>query len=254
MTVKTKVGLIAGGTAVLVRLGIILYFTSDHHAYNVAVKRYRQKEHKATIAILDRLSPKYQRSSKGMYLRSVCQYNLAVESFARRDYDESLNYLSAIPDTYMKYDDVKELRDKITAKQKALAQERERQIQIAEAERKEKERQQAEEAQRKAEERRLYGADLDARINYADGQVHITNLNSYDWVDVEFQINPGILNKGYFIEAKRIEAGQEYSVGVMQFANKKGERFNPFSMKARIFTIVGRKPNGSVDVQSYEWK
>lgn len=89
MTVKMKVGLIAGGTAAVVLLGVILYFTSDHHAYNVAVKRYRQKEYKAAIDTLDRLKPKYQRSSKGTYLRSVCQYNLALQSCERKRYDES---------------------------------------------------------------------------------------------------------------------------------------------------------------------
>jgi len=159
---KTKVLLIAGGSAALALLCSILYFTSDHHAYNVAVKRYRQKEHKAAIAILDRLSPKSRRSLKGTYLRSVCQYNLAVESYAQRNYDESLKYLSPIPDTYMKYAEVEELRGKIKEKQESLAQERERQRQIEEAERKEREL--AEEARRKVEEPLRLAAERKKRI------------------------------------------------------------------------------------------
>ena len=173
MPMKTKVLLIAGGSAALALLCTILYFTSDHHAYNVAVKRYRQKEHKAAIAIIDRLSPKYQRSSKATYLRSVCQYNIAVESYGRRDYDASLNYLSAIPDTYMNYDEVKELRGKIKETQEALAQERERQRQIEETKRKErdlaeearrKERDLAEEARRKADEPARLVAERKKRV------------------------------------------------------------------------------------------
>ena len=63
MTLKTKVLLIAGGSVALAFLFTILYFSSDRHAYNVAVNRYRQKEYKAAIGFLDRLSPKYERSS-----------------------------------------------------------------------------------------------------------------------------------------------------------------------------------------------
>ena len=162
MTLKTKVLLIAGGSVALAFLFTILYFSSDRHAYNVAVKRYRQKEYKAAIGILDRLSPKYQRSSKGTYLRSFCRYNLALESYGHRRYDESLNHLASIPESYMKYDDVKELRGKIQQKQQDLAQERELQRQIAETDRKERERE--EEARRKAEEPARLAAERKKRI------------------------------------------------------------------------------------------
>ena len=133
-----KVLLITGGSVALALVFTILYFTSDHHAYNVAIKRSRQKEFKAAIGILDRLSPKYQQSLRGTYLRNFCQYNLALESYGHLRYDESLTYLASIPVSYMGYGDVKDLQGKIRKKQEALAQERERQRQIAEAKRKAK--------------------------------------------------------------------------------------------------------------------
>ena len=70
--------------------------------------------------------------------------------------------ISTIPDSYMRYDEVKELQDKIKKKQEALAQERERQRQIAEGQRKERERQQAEEARRKAQDQQQSEANRDA--------------------------------------------------------------------------------------------
>lgn len=239
---KNKILLIVVGAGMLTLVCVVLYFTSDHHAYNVAVKRYREKEYKAAVAILDRLAPKYQDSAEGTYLRRICLYNLALESYGFKRYDESLEYLAPIPESFVKYEDVKELRIKIDQKKRD-----------AEAKERERRRREEEEVRHKAEEQRLYGADLNVRVNYSDGQIHVANLNSYDWVDVEFKINSGLFSDGYFSKRGLIKAGYEYSVGIMQFANSKGERFNPFLMKPRTFTIVAHKPNGKFDVQSYEW-
>jgi hypothetical protein len=122
MTLKMKMLLSTGGTAAIILFGAIFYFTSDHHKYNIALKRYRLKEYKATIGVLDSLKPKYQRSSKSMYLRGVCQHNLALQSYGRKRYDESLGILASIPETYMQYDEVKKLQNEIKQAQLIVAE------------------------------------------------------------------------------------------------------------------------------------
>lgn len=251
---KNKVLLVGLGVGILTIVCVVLYFVSDHHAYNAAVKRYRQKEYKAALSILDRLAPKYQHSSRGIYLRSICHYNLALESYRFKQYDQALKYLNSIPESFMEYDDVEELRDKVDQKKREIEEELVRRRQIAEAKELERKKKEQGKERRRAEEQRLYGADLNARVNYSGGQIHVTNLNSYDWTHVEFQINPGIIRRGYFLKVERIQVGHSYSVDVIQFANKKGERFNPFGMKLRTFVIIAHKPNGSSDAQSYELK
>jgi len=77
----------------------------------------------------------------------------------------------------------------------------------------------------------------------------IANKNTYSWHDVTFSINAGLFDKGYFINAGRIDAGGIYTVGLMTFANKRGERFNPFQMKARDIQITAKKPDGTFGVE-----
>jgi hypothetical protein len=162
VTLRRKVLLITGGSVAF--LCTILYFTSEYHAYNVAVKHYRQEEYLAAIRILDQLSARYQ-PLKGVYLRSSCQYNLALESYDNGRYDESLTYLASIPESYMKYDDVKDLQDRNRLKQEALAQEREQQRQEHERQRQEHERRrQVAEMERKATEEATQKAEKLARL------------------------------------------------------------------------------------------
>ncbi len=96
--------------------------------------------------------------------------------------------------------------------------------------------------------------DLDAAISNTGTQLVIANKNTYSWHDVTFSINAGLFDKGYFINAGRIDAGGIYTVGLMTFANKRGERFNPFQMKARDIQITAKKPDGTFDVQSFSWR
>ena len=77
-----------------------------------------------------------------------------------------------------------------------------------------------------------------ASVSFTGTQFTITNHEDQDWVNVRFELNPGLISSGYTLKVQLIEAGTTYTVGAMQFANSKGERFNPYQMKPQKFNIV----------------
>ena len=77
-----------------------------------------------------------------------------------------------------------------------------------------------------------------ASVSFTGTQFAITNREDHDWVNVRFELNPGLISSGYTLKVQLIEAGTTYTVGAMQFANSKGERFNPYQMKPQKFNIV----------------
>jgi len=168
------------GGVVLALACAILYFTSNHHAYNRAVGRCRQKDYRAALAILERLSPSYQDSPKGTYLGSFCKYNLALESYELKKYDESLQYLVTIPDSYPKYDEVKDLRRKIEQKLPEFNRERERQRQLAEAKRQEERRKEEERAKHAQEEAAKAAAEEAAKPSNLDTFMSILKTAGVD--------------------------------------------------------------------------
>lgn len=95
--------------------------------------------------------------------------------------------------------------------------------------------------------------DLEASIKFTGTQFIITNNDSFDWKNVELEINPGILKSGYKLNAGLISAGKTYTVGAMQFAKPDGTRFNPFSIKPQSMSISCDTPKGK-GFYSGEWK
>tara|TARA_B100000315_G_scaffold249235_1_gene280147 strand:- start:69 stop:380 length:312 start_codon:yes stop_codon:yes gene_type:complete len=81
--------------------------------------------------------------------------------------------------------------------------------------------------------------DLKARINYRDGQFTITNNDTFDWINVKFEIN-----KEYTIRVDRINAGEVYTVGSMQFTKSDGAKFNPFTHSPHDFFIWAKTREG----------
>jgi len=79
--------------------------------------------------------------------------------------------------------------------------------------------------------------NLNAVVQFSGTQFIITNNDSFDWSNVELEINPGMLKSGYKLNAKLMSAGQTYTVGAMQFAKPDGTRFNPFSIKPQSISI-----------------
>jgi len=74
-------------------------------------------------------------------------------------------------------------------------------------------------------------------VSFDGLQFIITNLEARDWTNVRFEINPGLFSSGYTLKVQ-IEAGKTYTVGAALFANARGERFNPFTMKPQKFYIL----------------
>lgn len=79
--------------------------------------------------------------------------------------------------------------------------------------------------------------DLTARVRFTGNQIVVHNGDAFDWTNVKLEINSGLLSGGYVLNLPRMRAGEECSVGTMQFAKPNGERFNPFTHKPQKFTI-----------------
>jgi len=92
-----------------------------------------------------------------------------------------------------------------------------------------------------------------AKVNFDGSQFHISNLDSFDWTNVELVINGGFFSGGYTLRVDRIEAETMYDVGAMQFADGGGTRFNPFTMKPQAFWVRADVPEGRGSY-SGEWE
>jgi hypothetical protein len=85
--------------------------------------------------------------------------------------------------------------------------------------------------------------DLNAQVRFTGTQFVIVNEDSFDWLDVKLEVNPGTLSKGYELRVPRLEAGATYTVGVMQFTKSDGTRFNPVTTKPKSFSVFCATPN-----------
>lgn len=86
--------------------------------------------------------------------------------------------------------------------------------------------------------------DLSASISFTGTQFVINNNDDFDWQNVELDLNSGTFSSGYTLNVSRLEAGESYTVGAMQFANSDGEKFNPFSHKPLNMSISCDTPRG----------
>lgn len=95
--------------------------------------------------------------------------------------------------------------------------------------------------------------NLNASVRFTGTQFIITNNDSFDWRNVELEINPGLLKSGYKLNAGLMKAEQTYTVGASQFAKPDGTRFNPFSIKPQSISISCETPRGK-GFYSGKWK
>jgi len=86
--------------------------------------------------------------------------------------------------------------------------------------------------------------ELSASISFDGGQFVISNNDSFDWTNVELEVNSKLFSGGYKFRTSVIRAGDVCTVGAMQFADSDGERFNPFTHKALKLTIWCNTPHG----------
>lgn len=87
--------------------------------------------------------------------------------------------------------------------------------------------------------------DLEASVIFDGAQFIITNNNSYNWTNIKFEVNSGLLTSGYIFRTSLMEAGNMYTVGAMQFAKTDGERLNPFTHKVQSISIWCDTPSGN---------
>ena len=73
--------------------------------------------------------------------------------------------------------------------------------------------------------------DMHASVNYTGAQIVIRNNNSYDYIYPRLEIN-----NTYSVTVPRIKSGEAYKIEVMQFADKKGNRFS-LVQKPKYFSI-----------------
>ncbi|HEV8238075.1 MAG TPA: hypothetical protein VGS57_01760 [Thermoanaerobaculia bacterium] len=86
--------------------------------------------------------------------------------------------------------------------------------------------------------------DLKAHVNFTGTQFVITNNDTFTWTDCKLEVNPKTFSSGFTYHAGSLAAGSVYTVGVLQFANDDGQRFNPLQYKPTSFSIACNTPGG----------
>ena len=88
-----------------------------------------------------------------------------------------------------------------------------------------------------------YHVDLQGvSVKIEDGAFKITNKSGQDLTNVEMLINAGAKGK-YYAKTSAIYNGNTLSAGMMKFANRKNELFNPFAIKIKSFSLYSDQGN-----------
>ena len=95
---------------------------------------------------------------------------------------------------------------------------------------------------------------LNAAVSFDGTQLTITNEDTYDWHNVDMQLNSGTFDNGFEYKPGIVMmAGQTYTVGCMQFAKGDGTRFNPYTYKAQNIWISCDNDNDGLIDGSGQW-
>jgi hypothetical protein len=87
--------------------------------------------------------------------------------------------------------------------------------------------------------------DLRASVNFTGTQFVIANGDTFAWTNVVMKVNSGFIASGFVLRTSRMEAGQTYTVGALQFAKDDGTRLDPLSTKPKEFSITADTPRGT---------
>lgn len=79
-----------------------------------------------------------------------------------------------------------------------------------------------------------------ADIHFDGAQFVVTNENDIEWIGVKLAVNYGGFDSGFTYTTPRMESGETYRVGALQFANDDGVRFNPMQLKPQKFMVSAR--------------
>ena len=95
---------------------------------------------------------------------------------------------------------------------------------------------------------------LNAKVIYTGAQFTISNNDSYDWSNVELQINSETTGSDFNFRVPKIPAGQSYTIHATKFSTKNGDCFDPYQMKLRRFRIQCESPNGKYGTYFARWE
>ena len=85
---------------------------------------------------------------------------------------------------------------------------------------------------------------LNASVRFTGTQFIIENNDNFDWFNVKMEVNGSFLKGGFILKTDRMEGGETYTVGALQFVKKDGTRFNPVTYKPQNFDIYCDTPKG----------
>jgi hypothetical protein len=74
--------------------------------------------------------------------------------------------------------------------------------------------------------------DLSAQVAWSSTQFKITNKDAFPWTKVRIRVNDK-----FTLKTDTMEAGETYTVGMAQFADDNGNRFNPFQNNVLSISI-----------------
>ena len=89
--------------------------------------------------------------------------------------------------------------------------------------------------------------DLNAEISFTGTQFLITNNDKFDYENCRIEVN-----SKYQLKGVNIDAGDIYTVGMMQFADKDGNRFTVYQ-KPQKLTISCKVEDDKYGFVSAEW-
>jgi len=95
---------------------------------------------------------------------------------------------------------------------------------------------------------------LNASVRFTGTQFIIENDDNFAWLNVKMEVNGSFLKSGFILETDRMEAGETYTVGALQFAKKDGTRFNPVTYKPQNFDISCDTPKGESAFWTGGWE
>ncbi|HEY3265780.1 MAG TPA: hypothetical protein VGM37_02550 [Armatimonadota bacterium] len=86
--------------------------------------------------------------------------------------------------------------------------------------------------------------ELKAGVVVRDGFVYIRNGNSFDYVDLRLELNPGLISGGWEVQWPVIGAGHTVKVPIWRFTKGDGERFNLYRYEVKHLAIhCDTRPN-----------
>jgi len=90
--------------------------------------------------------------------------------------------------------------------------------------------------------------NLKATISFTGTQFVIKNNDNFNYPNATLKVNDKFVLKGY-----DLKSGETYTVGMMQFADDDGNRFNMMK-KPQNFSISCTLPDGKMGWVYAEWK